>query len=179
MTAATCRSLWVSTPPMTTRLVGGMLAMSASLRCGGQVDASLAEGGGQDSDGTLARLSSGHTVDEAGASPGAPRPPTDPRKDNASRLSVGVWVRKPGSVPAPASCASIAVWVRKPRSTGLHILTVGVDGELAVADALFGDGVGQQPLGQAGGLTGGDHPARHVARVDVEDQSGSSGALLR
>src|SRR6266498_2247882 len=103
MTAATCRSLWVSTPPMTTRLVGGMLAMSASLRCGGQVDASLAEGGGQDSDGTLARLSSGHTVDEAGASPGAPRPPTDPRKDNASRLSVGVWVRKPGSLPAPAS----------------------------------------------------------------------------
>ncbi len=46
---------------------------------------------------------------------------------------------------------------------------VGVDGELAVGDALLGDGVGQQRLGERGALGVGQHPARHVARVDVED----------
>jgi hypothetical protein len=147
--------------------------MSASFLGDGQVDAPPAEGGGQDSDGTpLARLSSGHTLDEAGASPGAPRPPTDPRKDNASRLSVGVWVRKPGSVPAPASCASIAGWVRKPRSTGLHILTVAVVDEPALGritvQAAAPDGILQRAQHQLGvgavaGLPAHDPPRERVA----------------
>jgi hypothetical protein len=37
-----------------------------------------------------------------------------------------------------------------------------MDGELASVDALGGDGVGQQPLGQACGLPRGDHPADQV-----------------
>src|SRR5215204_2298072 len=69
-TAATCRSLWVSTPATTTRLTGsswdGMLAMSALLAGAGRVGRGLAEEGGQDSDGAWwRRLPSGHTVDEA------------------------------------------------------------------------------------------------------------------
>jgi hypothetical protein len=39
--------------------------------------------------GPLTRLSSGHTVDEAGASPGAPEQPTDPRKDSTANRKCG------------------------------------------------------------------------------------------
>src|SRR6266508_602417 len=47
---------------------------------------------------------------------------------------------------------------------------VGVHAELVGRNALGGDGVGGQPLGQAGSLSGGDHPADHVPRVDVQDR---------
>src|SRR4029450_552281 len=43
---------------------------------------------------------------------------------------------------------------------------VGVYGQRASLHALGGDGAGQQPLGQAGGLPVGDHPADHVAAVE-------------
>ena len=46
---------------------------------------------------------------------------------------------------------------------------VGVNGELAAADALLGAGRLDELLGQGGGLAGGDHPADGVAGVDVQD----------
>src|SRR5450755_2263773 len=46
---------------------------------------------------------------------------------------------------------------------------VGVDGQLPAGNALPGHGLGDQPLGQGGGLAGGDHPAGDIAAVNVED----------
>ena len=70
-------------------------------------------------------------------------------------LGQEAWERPGTSILArPSLCGS-----GKTRSTGLHILTVGVDGELAAVDVLVGDGVGQQPLGQRGLFGVGDRPA--------------------
>ena len=45
-----------------------------------------------------------------------------------------------------------------------------MDGQLAVADVLVGDGLVQEPPSQGGGLSFGDHPADRVAAVDVQDR---------
>ena len=47
---------------------------------------------------------------------------------------------------------------------------VGVQGEAARGDVLLGGGVGDQLLGQLGGLARGDHPADDVAAEDIQDQ---------
>jgi hypothetical protein len=46
---------------------------------------------------------------------------------------------------------------------------VGVQGQLVAVDLLLADCLGDQRLGQHGGLAGGDHPADRVAGEDVED----------
>ena len=53
---------------------------------------------------------------------------------------------------------------------GTHAGTaIGMQGQAAGRDVLLGDGVGDQLLGQFGGLPMGDHPAHHVTAEDVED----------
>jgi hypothetical protein len=46
---------------------------------------------------------------------------------------------------------------------------VGMEGQLPGWDRLLGDGFGDQAVGQGGLLAVGDHPANHVAAVDIED----------
>ena len=58
---------------------------------------------------------------------------------------------------------------QRDRLGGHRGAAVGVDGQLPAADALLRAGLGDQLLGQVGGLAGGDHPADDVAAVDVED----------
>src|SRR5512132_4403597 len=129
---------------MTTRLVDAMLAMSASFLRDGRVDAPPAEGGGQDSDGT----------------PGPGSPQVTPSTRRAPRRVLPGHGRIRGKTTQAAcrsACgsgslgaslhqhprASIAVRVRKPRSTGLHILTVGLHGQGAREDLLLGAGGGE------------------------------------
>lgn len=47
--------------------------------------------------------------------------------------------------------------------------SIGVDAQLVPSHPLLGDGVAQQALGQVGPLRSGQHPAGHVAAVDVDD----------
>ena len=70
------------------------------LEVAGDFDASLAEAADKTGMGPLARLSSGHAVDEASASLAAPGRPTVPGKDISS---IRVRVRKLGGGPAPES----------------------------------------------------------------------------
>lgn len=46
---------------------------------------------------------------------------------------------------------------------------VGVQGELVGADALPGEGLGDEGFGQLGGLGRGDHPRHDLAAEDVDD----------
>jgi hypothetical protein len=53
---------------------------------------------------------------------------------------------------------------------GLHAgAAVGVQGELARADALFGASRADELFGQGGGRARRDHPADHVAAEDIDD----------
>jgi hypothetical protein len=42
---------------------------------------------------------------------------------------------------------------------------IRVDGQLVAGDALFGDGVSEQPLGEVRAFGPSEHPAGHVAAV--------------
>jgi hypothetical protein len=98
-----------------------------------------------------------------------------------------------GSTPVPkagAQCGSSARWdlsggpparavptgndaqvgeQERDRLGGHRGAAVGVDGQLAAADALSGAGLADQDLGQACALAAGDHPAGHIPGEDVED----------
>src|SRR5829696_2723504 len=115
-------------PPMTTRLVDAMLAMSASFLEGGRVDAPPAEGGGHDSDGT--------------PGPGSPQVTPSTRRAPRRVLPGHRQIRgKTAQAARRSACgsgslgasrhqhpgASIAVRVKKPENTGPHILTVCVE----------------------------------------------------
>jgi hypothetical protein len=86
-------------------------------------------------------------------------------------VSVGVWVSKPGSVPAPASSRIIAVRVRKPRSTGLHILTVGVKDRAVHPVTTTGSGGRLQGVNDQASVVAVVHrPAEQVAGGQVDDR---------
>jgi hypothetical protein len=83
-------------------------------------------------------------------------------------LRVGVVV---GDVRAGVGAGDAQVGQQHGHRLGGHRgAPVSVDSERAGGHLLAGDGVGQQPLGQAGGLAGGDHPPDHIAAEEVQDR---------
>lgn len=86
-------------------------------------------------------------------------------------LEVGLAVRVVvGDVWAGVGLGDTEVGQEERHRFGGHRgAVVGVDGQLVGVDVLLGDGVGQEPLGQYGGLVGGEHPPDDVAGVDVDD----------
>ena len=86
------------------------------------------------------------------------------------RLELGLGIRVVvGGVGPAMTLGDPEVGEQERGRRGAHrAAPIGVDGERARSDALLGDRVGDEPLGEGGALGRGDHPARHVAAEDVE-----------
>ena len=75
-----------------------------------------------------------------------------------------------GNVRATVRLGDIEIYQQRGHWLGPHAgAAIGVQCEATGSDVLFGNGVGDQLLGQLSGLAMGDHPADDVAAEDIED----------